>query len=228
MYKNASPSIYVSLSSPRQRVDHRPDLLPLLRRDAVVLRGGDLFQRRRHRGQMRRHLLGAHVRHLPAHERLHALLRDAHAQPAREERPRLRPRHDLADGSLVKHHPGGVVQRREVRRELLKRRHELLLELLLRGLPVLAVEFRAVLHRRARPPHRLHEILSAEFDIHDALGLEDAALALVAGVKLHLLRVDGRVDHHPRAASQLAAVRDVHKDRLVVLAKRVDDVRAVL
>ena len=76
--------------------------------------------------------------------------------------------------------------------------------------------------------HRLEQVGLAELDVADAGGLEDAAARVRVGVHLHHLLVDRRVDHDPRAATQLAVGRDVHEDRMLVLAKVVDDVRPKL
>mmetsp|Transcript_14907 Transcript_14907/g.36607 ORF Transcript_14907/g.36607 Transcript_14907/m.36607 type:complete len:623 (+) Transcript_14907:577-2445(+) len=183
---------------------------------------------------------------------LDALLRHAHTQPRRKEPARLRPRHNLADGTLVQHHSGGVVQRREVRGELLERRHELLFELLLRrcvasvpasavsrsipalpwavplGVVAAATPCFEALHRRTGALHGFDQVLAAELDVYHPLRLQHSPFAHVGGVELHLLRVDAGVDDHPGPPAQLTPVRDVHEDGLRVLTQRVHDVRAVL
>ena len=64
--------------------------------------------------------------------------------------------------------------------------------------------------------HRLHLLRRPVLHLHDAGGLQDAAPGLHVGVHLHLLRVDGGVDDHPSAAPQLAVLRDVDEDGVLV------------
>mmetsp|Transcript_32105 Transcript_32105/g.81796 ORF Transcript_32105/g.81796 Transcript_32105/m.81796 type:complete len:1343 (-) Transcript_32105:2244-6272(-) len=78
------------------------------------------------------------------------------------------------------------------------------------------------------PVHRLDQVGLAELDVADARRLEDAAARVLVGVHLHHGLVDRRVDDDPRAAAQLAVRRDVHEDRLLVVAQVVDDEGAEL
>mmetsp|Transcript_22294 Transcript_22294/g.72301 ORF Transcript_22294/g.72301 Transcript_22294/m.72301 type:complete len:2084 (-) Transcript_22294:68-6319(-) len=114
------------------------------------------------------------------------------------------------------------MERREVDGELLDDGQELLLahrELF---------GAQSVEQMRARAAHRLDEVVASEFDVHDPFRLEHAALRRVAREKLHLVGIDGGIDHDPRAAAELAAMRNVHDDGLAVHAELVDDVRPVL
>ena len=172
---------------------------------------------------MRRHLLIRRLRAQRANQCFDALLRDAHAKSGCKELPRLVPRHNLLDGTLVQHDAGGVVQRGEVRRQLFERRHQLLLEFLLR-----AVVVAQVLHLGQGPLHHLDQIRAAELDVNNTLGFEHATLTALRRVELHLLRVDAGVNDHPRAASEFAVRGNVHEDGLRVLPQRVDDVGTVL
>jgi len=63
--------------------------------------------------------------------------------------------------------------------------------------------------------------------LHGALGLQHAAARRDVGVHLDLVGVDGRVEHDPRTTAQLGARRQVDEEGLLVLANRVDNVRAV-
>mmetsp|Transcript_14137 Transcript_14137/g.57508 ORF Transcript_14137/g.57508 Transcript_14137/m.57508 type:complete len:414 (+) Transcript_14137:25-1266(+) len=199
------------------------NLLLLLGDHRFVLGGGNLLQSFAQLREVRRHLFITDHRALRANQCLDALLRDAHAESRCKELPRLVPRHDLLNGALVQHYAGSIVQRGEVRRQLFERRHQFLLELLLR-----AVVVAHVLHLGQGPLHHLDQIRAAELDVNNTLGFEDATLAALRRVELHLLRVDAGVNNHPRTASEFAIRGDVHEDGLLVLPQGVDDVGAVL
>mmetsp|Transcript_8566 Transcript_8566/g.34862 ORF Transcript_8566/g.34862 Transcript_8566/m.34862 type:complete len:314 (-) Transcript_8566:5775-6716(-) len=152
---------------------------------------------------------------------LHGVDREPLAQARDEELPALLPRHNLADGPLLKHDAGRVVHCREGNADVFVQGHELLLALL-------AGLLRKQIKRRIVAVHGLHEVRLAELDVHDALGLQHARAARLRRVHLHHLRVDGGVDDNPRATAQLALVRHVHEHGLAEGAERVDNVRAIL
>ena len=52
--------------------------------------------------------------------------------------------------------------------------------------------------------------------------------ALLVGVELHAVGVDGGVDHHPRPPPQLCVGGDVHQHGLLEGPQRVHDVRPEL
>ena len=72
--------------------------------------------------------------------------------------------------------------------------------------------------------------LGTELDFHEAGRLEHAATRTVAvgGHFDHAASIHLCVEDDPRAATQLAGRRDVHKHRLVVLGEAIDDLAALL
>ena len=52
--------------------------------------------------------------------------------------------------------------------------------------------------------------------------------AVLISIHLHVLWINGGVNHYPRPSSQLAVRRDVDHDGLFVLAQGIDDVGAIL
>ena len=61
-----------------------------------------------------------------------------------------------------------------------------------------------------------------------AFRLEHATTRAAVGVHLHLVGVDGGVEHDPGAATQLGAGRQVDEEGLLVVVDGIDNVRAVL
>mmetsp|Transcript_62888 Transcript_62888/g.149889 ORF Transcript_62888/g.149889 Transcript_62888/m.149889 type:complete len:398 (-) Transcript_62888:1920-3113(-) len=161
------------------------------------------------------------------------LLREAPPQPRVEEGPRVPPVHDPVDAALLGHAHRHVMQVRVVLRDpLVEGEEQRLTRLQLVGErpPVLigggghldvdggdfGVEAR----------HRLQQLVVPVLDLHDPGRLEDAAAGSGVRVHLHLLRVDRRVDHHPRPAAKFPVRGDVHEDWLLVVHERLDDHRS--
>merc|ERR1719393_36676 len=171
-----------------------------------------------------------------AHE---GVLREAPAHAQVEVRPRLGPRHHVADDALGHHAPRPVVQVGELMRDLHVEREQS--GLALGDLLAERVGLRLgegalsdlelggeLLQLGVLPVHGLDQVGLAELDVADARRLEDAAARVLVGVHLHHGLVDRGVDDDPRAAAQLAVRRDVHEDRLLVVAQVVDDEGAEL
>mmetsp|Transcript_106671 Transcript_106671/g.340410 ORF Transcript_106671/g.340410 Transcript_106671/m.340410 type:complete len:455 (-) Transcript_106671:5304-6668(-) len=147
------------------------------------------------------------------------------------------PMEALANDTLGLHASSAVVQVSELasdlrvqRRQLLLARFDLDLNFLRGGAAHDKLGgSRALQHRvqrlqiRVQAVHQLFLLRRAELHLDDACGLENAASRLDVRIHLHLCRIDGRIDDHPRAASQLASGRDVHEDGVLVIDQGIDD-----
>mmetsp|Transcript_80600 Transcript_80600/g.203804 ORF Transcript_80600/g.203804 Transcript_80600/m.203804 type:complete len:462 (-) Transcript_80600:1228-2613(-) len=118
--------------------------------------------------------------------------------------------------------------------QLLLARPDLGLDVLL-GIPLAHLRRSGALQESVEPLQlriqAVHELLllwCAELHLYDACWLKDASPRLNVGIHLHLRRVDGRVDHHPGATTELATRGDVDEDRMLVLHQSIDDLRAKL
>mmetsp|Transcript_35223 Transcript_35223/g.51684 ORF Transcript_35223/g.51684 Transcript_35223/m.51684 type:complete len:266 (-) Transcript_35223:5346-6143(-) len=74
-----------------------------------------------------------------------------------------------------------------------------------------------------QPMHCLELVGLAEFDLADSGGLEDSTAGLLVRVHLHHVLVDGRVDHNPRATTQLTARGNVDVDWVLVGAEGINN-----
>lgn len=167
----------------------------------------------------------------------HRLSLESALEPPVKELSRVLPLDDIPDTLLLLHSPCRIVQIGKLERDLVVHWQEHLfpgLDLCLDLCPLL-LRALGVGERLLEPPvhfikplHCIEQRGLPVLDLDGALWLEDAAARLRVGVHLHKLGVDGRVEHDPRAAAQLGVRRKVHKQGLLVLAKRVDNVRAKL
>lgn len=75
--------------------------------------------------------------------------------------------------------------------------------------------------------HHGDELVLAELDLDDTLGLEHTGTRLLIGVHLHhAVGVDGGVEDDPRATSELSVGDDVDEGGLLVRGEAVDDERS--
>mmetsp|Transcript_49135 Transcript_49135/g.139167 ORF Transcript_49135/g.139167 Transcript_49135/m.139167 type:complete len:1351 (-) Transcript_49135:2919-6971(-) len=173
-------------------------------------------------------------------------LREAPLEPVVEVAARRLPRDLLHDHARRRHASGAVVEVGELHRNLLVDAHDKglalgdlrrdvralrLVELVGRGRVgarvgrELGVE---LLEHGVEAVGGGRQVLLAVLDRGDRVRLEHAAARVVRREELHHVRVDGRVDHDPRAAAQLGEGRDVDEDRLLERDERVDDLGAKL
>mmetsp|Transcript_601 Transcript_601/g.877 ORF Transcript_601/g.877 Transcript_601/m.877 type:complete len:221 (-) Transcript_601:3030-3692(-) len=153
-----------------------------------------------------------------------------------EETPCAPPLQHLADAPLGLHAARTIMQVCELVSDLhVQRREGLLASLYVRSDPALLLLIRGrrsravqFLQLRVQAVHGQQLLRLAELHLADARRLQDASAGLLVGEHLHLDRVDGGVDHHPGAASELSTWRDVHEHRVAVGAQRVHDHGAVL
>mmetsp|Transcript_1162 Transcript_1162/g.2483 ORF Transcript_1162/g.2483 Transcript_1162/m.2483 type:complete len:482 (+) Transcript_1162:570-2015(+) len=73
--------------------------------------------------------------------------------------------------------------------------------------------------------HSRNLVLGTEFDFANTWRFEDTTARLHICVHFHLCFVDGRVDDDPRATAKLTIRRNVHKHRVTVNAKFIDNHR---
>mmetsp|Transcript_9554 Transcript_9554/g.20149 ORF Transcript_9554/g.20149 Transcript_9554/m.20149 type:complete len:702 (-) Transcript_9554:71-2176(-) len=177
---------------------------------------------------------------------LHALdqrlLQKPPPQAPIEELPRRFPLQHVSNHALGHHPARSIVQVRKLVRNLQIHGQQ-------RVLPLHDLRFhgselrrRAVIIRRAirrlrqtliqrnqlriQPMHRFDLVRLAELHLADPRRFKNAASRFLVGVHLHHALVNGRIDHHPRAASELAVRRQVNKHGLLVLPQRVHNLRA--
>mmetsp|Transcript_38932 Transcript_38932/g.97476 ORF Transcript_38932/g.97476 Transcript_38932/m.97476 type:complete len:210 (-) Transcript_38932:2084-2713(-) len=173
----------------------------------------------------------------PLHPRLclrqlvqHGVLSNSPTQPRVEELAAPLPGHHTVNAALGKHPGRHIVQVCKLFRHLGVHRKQLLLPSLeLRcdgGSLVVGCVGKAHVEcgdDGIETGHSLEEVVVAILDLDDARRLKDASSRRSIDVTLHHVRVDGRVNNHPGAASELAIGGNVNEDGLLVVDEIVDN-----
>mmetsp|Transcript_106782 Transcript_106782/g.130225 ORF Transcript_106782/g.130225 Transcript_106782/m.130225 type:complete len:257 (-) Transcript_106782:583-1353(-) len=159
-----------------------------------------------------------------------AVLQDTALHTPEEESTRVLPADALFDHTLGLHAPSTIVQVGEGGGHGGVQRQQLLLpglDLFLNGLLLFTTGRLKVsiqlLELLIHTVHRLHLLMSSILHFHNARRFQDSTAGIHVGIHLHLVRVDGRINHHPGATSQLTMLGDVDEDGMLVLHQGIHD-----